>query len=226
MKNLYLSIILLLLTLQATAQKLSKDDIKNFKAVALFPNTLTDPTPIIRKWTIPICYKIYGSSDADYTQAVHGGASGTFAQLRTLTDLDIRKVDSPDSVNFTIIVGDYQKYASAINPGALNYFKGHKGNQTYYTSNANGINSVILVVDPQTYSSKAEVRSVLQIQLVWALGFFGKLDTNNSVFSTRPQTLPFYFKPADAERIKTLYNKQILYGMKEPQLDEVLKQIE
>ncbi|MEO6520218.1 MAG: DUF2927 domain-containing protein [Mucilaginibacter sp.] len=225
MKNLSLIFLVLLILQNATAQKLTPSEVKAFKAVALtFDNPLSR-TLIIRKWSTPIYYKIYGTENAEYDKAVQQEAASAFKQIRQLTGLQIKQVMADDSVNFKIMIGEPAKLAGLLSPELLSYFK--KGGMFYYTTNQSGISSITSIVNPKQYTQRPHVRTIVQIQIGNGIGLFGKITyTDNSIFSATPTVLPINFKPEDALRIKTLYNPKILHGMTGKEVDEVLKGIE
>lgn len=222
MKNLWILLFaLLLITQSAAAQKLTPAQIKSFKAVALTYDNPLSKTLIIRKWSTPIYYKIYGSQSAEYDKAVEQEAASAFKQIRQLTGLEIRPVAADDSVNFKIMIGEPDKLAGLLSSQVLNYFK--KGGMFYYTTNPRGISSVTSIVNPRQYTERPHVRTIVQIQIANGLGLFGKITyTDNSVFSATPTVLTINFKPEDALRIKTLYNPKIIHGMTEKELEGVL----
>jgi len=226
MKKTGFLILLLLILQHVQAQKLNKEDVKSFKTVALTINNTIARTLIIRKWTTPIYYKIYGTENPVYDKMVQQEAASAFKQIKQLTGLQIQPVMGDDSVNFSIIIARADKLGDVLAGEILNYFKAKKGSQIYYSTNHESISQVTTLIDPKQYSERQHVHTIIQIQIASAMGLFGKLtNIDNSLFSATPGVLPINFKAADALKIKTLYNPKILHEMKEKELDEVLKEL-
>jgi hypothetical protein len=225
MKKLSLLFLSLLILQGAAAQKLTTGQIKAFKAVALTFDNPVSRKLIIRKWSTPIYYKIYGTETAEYDKAVQQEAASAFKQIGQLTGLQIKPVMADDSVNFKIMIGEPAKLANLLSAEILSYFK--KGGMFYYTTNHDGISSITSIVNPKQYSQRPHVRTIVQIQIGNGIGLFGKITyTDNSIFSATPTVLSINFKPEDALLIKTLYNPKIRHDMTGKDVDVVLKGIE
>jgi hypothetical protein len=222
-----ISLLLCSLIQLVQAQHFTDKQTDDFRAIALQPVNPLDTTLIIRKWAEPIYYHVYGSESVVFDHIVLHVTDTTFLQLRELTNLQIEKSDDNDLINFRIIIGNPDKYARLIPPDAVEYFKRHTGNQSYFTNNADGINGVVLVLDPKLYITKAPLQTIVQVQLALSIGLMGRIDVyqNASLFDRHPAVLPSKFSEDDARVIKTLYNSLIHFGMNTDEVNAVLLKI-
>lgn len=120
MKNLYLSIFLVLISATVVlAQKLAPKERVVFDQIA-YHRVKVGEYEKITKWVVPIRYKIVGDS----SKYIINEIDSIFSQLKRLTNLDIQKSDDNDEVNFMIalstspealsnMTNDFSKYSNS-----------------------------------------------------------------------------------------------------------------
>lgn len=216
MKTILLFFIFCITTFSTFAQsQMAPVDKANFKTIALSKDQ--SGTPIIKKWVVPIRYKVYSAK---------GGYSFTeidsvFAQIKALTGLDIAAASNDDETNFSIFLGDKADFNAQIPAVTAQYFNKYGG--TYYKFNNKGeIFQAINLITVASYTDQREVRNALRRNIIKLFGFFNPLESKpNSIFYSQSNNV-VKFDSYDAALIRLLYSPSFTPGMISTQVDEVL----
>lgn len=190
----------------------------NFKTVALSKGE--DGNLIVKKWVVPIRYKVYSTNGAYSSTEI----DSIFSQVKALTSLDIAAAQTDDEVNFSVFLGSKNDSNSRIPSAIAQYFSQYGG--TYYKFNGKGeIYQAIDLINVPSFSDQLAARSAIRKSIVKLFGFFTPLPNNpSSVFYSQNNNV-VKFDGYDTFLIRLLYSPRFAPGMTETQLDEALGKI-
>lgn len=215
MKNvLTLLICLAAFTTLTQAQMLAADK-ENFKTIAL-SNDKTG-MPIIKKWVMPIRYKIYRAKEAFFSTEI----DSIFSKIKVLTGLDIAPAANDDDVNFSVFLGNRVDFGNQISTDAAQYFNQYGGN--YYKFNNKGeIFQAIDLITISGYHDQRDLRNAIRRSIIKLFGFQNPLENKpGSIFYSQSNGV-VKFDNYDSALIRLLYSPRFVPGMNLVQVDEVL----
>ncbi len=218
MKNILTLIICLIgFTTLAQAQMQAADK-ENFKTIAL-SNDKTG-MPIIKKWIVPVRYKVYRAKEAFYSTEI----DSIFSKIKVLTGLDIAPVSNDDDVNFSVFLGNKADFGSQISADASSYFNQYGGN--YYKFNNKGeIFQAIDLVTIASYHDQRDLRNAIRKSIIKLFGFQNPLENKpGSIFYSQSNGV-VKFDNYDSALIRLLYSPRLVPGMNLVQVDEVLSKM-
>lgn len=210
-----------------------------FKSIVLVKDNPLDDEPVIRKWTQPVYYKIYGTcGNKDLDEILINSARSLFKLVADNSSLQIKSTTDDKAVNFFIILnGSAEKYRDVLPADAVSYFARLPQSPGYYTYNESGFTSMVKlvhvenIIDSENISESAVkfpiIGSMLRQHILNGLGFFNlALYKQESIFNNdvhlneaAPQ-----IKAADIDIIKSLYRPDVRSGMSGPELDNILNE--
>lgn len=202
-----------------------------FKSIVLVKDSPRENEPVIRKWSQPVYYKIYGTcGNKDLDQRLADFAKAIFKKVADNSSLQIKNVSDDKAVNFFIILnGDADSYKQILPADALSYFAAHQQSPGYYSYNENGFTSMVKLVNVENIGNPVSkfpiIGYMLRQHILNGLGFFNMASPYrgstfyNDVTSDNPD--PRY-KAADVNIISSLYRADIRSGMTEQELDHIL----
>lgn len=206
-------------TFTAFAQKqMSKTDKENFKTVVLSKDQTG--TPVIKKWVVPVRYKIYQGKDAYHSTEI----DSIFSKIKMLTGLDIAPTTNEDDVNFSVFLGDRTEFNTQITNVAAQYFNQYGGN--YYKFNSkNEIYQALTIVSIGNYHDQRDVRNAIRRNIIRQFGFTNPLETKpSSIFYSQSNGV-VKFDDYDTALIRLLYSPIFKPGMNKIQVDELLNKL-
>jgi len=219
MKKHFLLLVCCFTVFSAFAQnRMSPIDKANFKTIALSKNQ--SGSLIIKKWVVPVRYKIYRAKEAYFSTEI----DSIFAQIRTLTGLDIAPAKNDDEVNFSVFLGGKTDFGNQIPTVATQNFSSYGG--TYYKFNGKGeIYQGIDLITVASFTDQRDVRNALRKSIVKLFGFFNPLEnTPSSIFYSQSNNV-VKFDSYDSVLIRLLYSPRFTPGMTSAQLDETLNKM-
>lgn len=206
----------------------SNPDLHLFKAIVLEPANQLTGQSVVRKWSRPIVYKIYGTTGNDkYDKTLAGHLHQFFAKMGDLTAISIKQAVADSAVNFFIFIGDVEDADRLLTVDAKAYFNNHKASTGYYIFDETGYTSMVqrVLLDDLTLQI---IWPQVRQQILGSLGFPGTIKSRKkSLFSNDI----YYWTPDrpvdefDAKIIKTLYQPTVKPGMTEQGLNELLKDL-
>lgn len=214
MKTKLLFLLCLLATIPGFAQ-MGTIDKQNFKTVALSKDQAGNL--IIKKWVVPIRYKVYTGKVAYSSTEI----DSIFSQVKALTSLDIAPAKSNDEVNFSVFLGGKDDFGAQI-PSAIAQSFSQLGG-TYYKFNGKGeIYQAIDLITVPNFSDQLAARSAIRKSIIKLFGFFTPMENSpTSVFYSQNNNV-VKFDSYDIFLIRLLYGPRFTPGMTEAQLNEVL----
>ncbi len=216
MKKYLLLLIYCLTASFAFAQNpMAAADKANFKIIALSKDQAG--ALIIKKWVVPIRYKVYSAKGAYSSTEI----DSIFSQIKALTSLDIAVAKTDDEVNFAVFLGAQADFGSKIPSVAAQYFNKFGG--TYYKFNGKGeIYDAVDLITITSFTDQRDVRNALRRSIVKLFGFFTPLESKpGSIFYSQSNNV-VRFDSYDSFLIRLLYSPRFTPGMTATQLDEML----
>jgi len=203
-----------------------------FKSIVLVKDNPLDDELVIRKWTQPVYYKIYGTCGRKKLDILLANSvKSLFKMVADVSSLQIKSTDDDKAVNFFIILnGSADGYRDILPADAVTYLAGHPQSPGYYAYNEDGFTSMVKFVDLKSIGDPVIkfpfLGSMLRQHILNGLGFFNlaayKKESifNNDVNLNQadPKT-----KAADINIIRSLYRADIKSGMTEQELDNIIK---
>lgn len=219
MKTKPLLFVCCFLTLSAFAQNaMGPIDKANFKAVALSKDQASNL--IIKKWAVPVRYKVYSAKGAYSSTEI----DSIFSQIKALTSLDIAVAKTNDEVNFSVFLGSKNDFNTQIPLATSQSFSQYGG--TYYKFNGKGeIYQAIDLITVASFSDQLAARSAIRKSIVKLFGFFTPLQNNpSSIFYSQNNNV-VKFDSYDSFLVRLFYSPRFTPGMTSAQLDEVLNKM-
>jgi len=219
MKKYFLLLLCCFTAFSAFAQnRMGSIDKANFKTIALSKDQ--SGSLIIKKWVVPVRYKIYRAKEAYFSTEI----DSIFAQIKTLTGLDIAPAKNDDEVNFSVFLGGKTDFGNQIPTVATQNFSSYGG--TYYKFNGKGeIYQGIDLITVASFTDQRDVRNALRKSIVKLFGFFNPLEnTPSSIFYSQSNNV-VKFDSYDSVLIRLLYSPRFTPGMTSAQLDETLSKM-
>ncbi len=219
MKKHFLLLLCCFTAFSAFAQnRMSPIDKANFKTIALSKDQ--SGSLIIKKWVVPVRYKIYRAKEAYFSTEI----DSIFAQIKTLTGLDIAPAKNDDEVNFSVFLGGKTDFGNQIPTVATQNFSSYGG--TYYKFNGKGeIYQGIDLITVASFTDQRDVRNALRKSIIKLFGFLNPLEnTPNSIFYSQSNNV-VKFDSYDSVLIRLLYSPRFTPGMTSAQLDETLNKM-
>ncbi|RYY07230.1 MAG: DUF2927 domain-containing protein [Sphingobacteriaceae bacterium] len=220
MKTTVLFICTLLLTFSVFAQNnnMSEADKANFKTVVLSKDKTG--MPVIKKWVVPVRYKIYQGKAAYHSTEI----DSILSKIKMLTGLDIAATSNDDDVNLSIFLGDQAEFSTQISNVAAQYFNQYGGNY-YKFNNKNEIFQGLTLIPVANYNDQRDVRNSLRRNIIRLFGFLNPLETKpGSIFYSQSNGV-VKFDNYDSSLIKLLYSPSFKPGMNLVQVDEILNKL-
>lgn len=219
MKKHFLLLLCCFTAFYAFAQnRMNQIDKANFKTIALSKDQ--SGSLIIKKWVVPVRYKIYRAKEAYFSTEI----DSIFAQIKTLTGLDIAPAKNDDEMNFSVFLGGKTDFGNQIPTVATQNFSSYGG--TYYKFNGKGeIYQGIDLITVASFTDQRDVRNALRKSIVKLFGFFNPLENMpNSIFYSQSNNV-VKFDSYDSVLIRLLYSPRFTPGMTSAQLDETLNKM-
>lgn len=219
MKISSLFLMFCLFTISAFSQNLmSAANKANFKTLTLTKDASGKLT--IKKWVVPIRYKIYTVKGAYSITEI----DSIFNQIKALTSLDIAPAKNEDETNFSIFLGNKTDFGTQIPIAASQNFSKYGG--TYYKFNTKGeLYQAIDLTTISSFSDSKDVRNALRKSIIKLFGFFNPLENMpSSIFYSQSNNV-VKFNDYDTFLIRLLYGPRFTPGMDAAQVDEVLSKM-
>lgn len=215
--KLILSAILLFASIGCFAQKLSEKEKAVFDDIAFYRAKPNDDKVIV-KWVMPIRYRIYG----DTCQYIKKEIDSTFSQIKRLTNLDIKKTDDDDEVNFLIVVGREEASLNKLSEGIVKYANGY-GGFYFRSNNKSEIFRAENLLFPESYRDRSIIRHSLKKNILKCIGLLSPTErSSNSLFYSQPNG-KLKIDDFDAHLISAFYLESIKPGMTKEDVDPILK---
>lgn len=197
---------------------MTQADKEYFKTIAL-SNDKTG-MPIIKKWVVPVRYKVYRAKEAFYSTEI----DSIFSKIKTLTGLDIAPATNNDDVNFSVFLGDKADFSSQISTEATPYFNQYGGN--YYKFNNKGeIFQGLDLVTIASYHDQRDLRNAIRRGIIKLFGFQNPLENKpGSIFYSQSNGV-VKFDNYDSALIRLLYSPRFVPGMNLVQVDAILNKM-
>lgn len=219
MKIKLLLFICLFTTISGFAQnQIEASDKEIFKTIVLSKDQTG--MPVIKKWVIPIRYKIYGPAEEYMVKEV----DSTFSQLKALTGLDIAKTNDADEVNFYILIGKAADFSEIIPSNTMQYYNQYGGFHYRFNNKAEIYNALDLIT-AESYGTRQDVRYNIKKGIVRQFGFFTPTESKPGSLFYSQNNGKLKFDKYDSALIRLLYSPAFKPGMNIPQVDEVLSKI-
>lgn len=195
--------------------QMAQADKDNFKTVVLSKDKTG--MPIIKKWVVPVHYKIYRAKEAFFSTEI----DSIFSKIKLLTGLDIAPAANDDDVNFSVFLGNRADFGNQISTDAAQYFSQYGGN--YYKFNNKGeIFQAIDLVTIASYHDQRDLRNAIRKSIIKPFGFQNPLESKpGSIFYSQSNGV-VKFDNYDSALIRLLYSPRFVPGMNLVQVDEVL----
>lgn len=219
MKKHFLLLLCCFAAISAFAQnRISPIDKANFKTIALSKDQ--QGTPTIKKWVVPIRYKVYSGKGAYSITEI----DSIFSQIKALTNLDIAPAKSEDDVNFSVFLCGKADFGTQVPAAASQNFNQYGG--TYYKFNGKEeIYQAIDLITVTSFTDQRDVRNALRRSIVKLFGFFNPLENMpNSIFYSQSNNV-VKFDSYDSFLIRLLYSPRFTPGMNLAQVDEALNKM-
>ncbi|MVN21481.1 DUF2927 domain-containing protein [Mucilaginibacter arboris] len=219
MKTKILFMLSFFVTLSAFSQnRMSLVDKENFKTIALSKDQAG--IPIIKKWVVPIHYKVYSAKGAYSIVEI----DSIFTQIKTLTNLDIERAKNDDEVNFSVFLGGKDDFGTQVPSVTAQSFSKYGG--TYYKFNNKGeIYQAIDLITVASFTDQRDVRNALRRSIIKLFGFFNPLEnTPTSIFYSQSNNV-VNFDAYDSFLVRLLYGPRFTAGMNSAQVDEALNKM-
>jgi len=172
----------------------------------------------IHKWVIPIRYKVIGDS----SKYVLNEIDTTFSQLAKLTNLDIKKSNDNDEVNFLIALNNDAETVAQLSENARKYTNTF-GGFAYKANKKSEIYRLERVFMVSKYASKADVRYIIKRGIVGSIGLFKKTENAPKSIFYNANNGKLKIDAFDSAIIKAFYSENIKPGMTKEEVDPLLK---